>query len=157
MQHPFQVSAIDPAAAQSLFDLDDRTLVNIGVRRMTVDAKPGFPCRVSLQDAELGEEVLLFSHCHHDVASPYRAAGPVFIRKGAQAAGLAANELPQHLSHRFLSLRGYDRAAMLVTARTVQGNQLEEALQAVFDSMDVQYVHVHNAAQGCYHCRIDRL
>jgi hypothetical protein len=40
---------------------------------MTVDEFPGFPCRVSLQDAEIGEEVILLPYQHHKTNSPYQA------------------------------------------------------------------------------------
>lgn len=36
---------------------------------MIVDKKPGFPCRVSLTDADLGETVLLVPFHHHEVSS----------------------------------------------------------------------------------------
>ena len=36
------------------------------------DRKPGFPCRVSLVDAEIGESVLLVNYEHLPAASPYR-------------------------------------------------------------------------------------
>lgn len=157
MFHHFQVRALDPGIAASYFELDDQQLAQLGACRMTVDAKPGFPCRVSLQDAELGEEVLLFTYGHHDVVSPYRSAGPIFVRRNAPAARLAVDALPPHLAHRFLSLRGYNRAAMLVDACTAAGADLETALQSMLDHTDIHYIHLHNAAQGCFHCQVDRV
>ncbi len=156
MRHSFQVTAIDPAETSRFFELSDTELAALNACRKTADKKPGFPCRVSLQDAEPGEEVILFNYPHHAVASPYRASGPVYVRKNARLAALAPNELPGHLTHRLLSLRGYDEAAMLVDARTVQGEGLENELQRILDHEAVRYVHIHNAAQGCFHCRVDR-
>ena len=31
----------------------------LAIERVIADGKPGYPCRVSLQDAEIGEKVLL--------------------------------------------------------------------------------------------------
>jgi hypothetical protein len=48
---------------------------------------------------------------HHDVALPYRAAGPIFIRRGAKTAMPSVNEIPKMLLHRLLSVRAYDAEA----------------------------------------------
>ena len=52
------------------------------MRRMRSDQPVGFPCRVSLEDAPVGEEVLLLPFTHQDSRSPYRASGPIFVRRG---------------------------------------------------------------------------
>lgn len=157
MEYQFQVTALDPTATAHFFEMNDEELTKVNACRMTADAKPGFPCRVSLQDAEVGEELILFNFPHHDVASPYRASGPVFVRKNAQLASLGVNQLPGHLGHRLLSLRGYDEKSMLVAAKTFQGSELGEEIQRMLGNASVKYLHVHNAAQGCFHCRVERL
>ena len=53
----FQISALNVGQFTHLFDLDDEALAKNGVERMVVDSNPGYPCRVSLQDAEIGETV----------------------------------------------------------------------------------------------------
>jgi hypothetical protein len=65
-----------------LFGLGDDELGVHGMRRMIVDAKPGFPCRVTLEDAEPGEHVLLLAFEHQPAHSPFRASGPIFVREG---------------------------------------------------------------------------
>ena len=157
MQHNFQVLSIDPTETSHFFDMTDDELAAVNACRRTADRNPGFPCRVSLQDAEVGEEVILFNYLHHDAASPYRATGPVYVRKNARRADLSANQLPGHLSHRLLSLRGYDAGSMLVDARSAKGDGLENELQSLFSNKQVRYVHIHNAAQGCFHCRVERV
>ena len=84
MQISFQITALPIEKFSSLLKQSDAELRSISARRMIADKKPGFPCRVSLVDAEPGEEVLLVPFTHHDVTSPYRAAGPIFVRAGAQ-------------------------------------------------------------------------
>ena len=128
----------------------------MGARRMVADKKPGYPCRVSLVDAEPGEEVLLVPFTHHDVVSPYRASGPIFVRVKAQTVKLGVNEIPTMLRSRLLSIRGYDAAAMMVAADVVNGNELEEHVWRLFGDKQVEYIHVHNARPGCYNCRIER-
>ena len=69
----YQITGIDPDPYRHLYGLSDEELASHGIVRMTVTAKPSFPCRVSLTDREIGESVLLLNHVSHDVANPYRA------------------------------------------------------------------------------------
>ena len=52
-------SGLDPIQFRPLFSLDEAGLAARGMVRVTANAKPGFPCRVSLEDAEPGETLLL--------------------------------------------------------------------------------------------------
>ena len=123
---------------------------------MSVDEKPGTPCRVSLEDAEVGETVILVPFAHHEVASPYRASGPIFVRRGARRATPAPGEVPLMFRHRLLSLRGYDRAGMMVAAEVVPGTELERVIGRLLSDDQVDYLHVHNAKPGCFNCRVER-
>jgi hypothetical protein len=69
----FRITGIDPALYRDYFALDDGALARRFAQRRTVEAKPGAPCRVSLEDAEPGEIVLLVNHEHLPVDSPYRS------------------------------------------------------------------------------------
>ena len=75
----YVVKGIDPAPYRALFGLTDEELAQQGVVRMTVTAKPSFPCRVSLTDRDVGESVLLINHVSHEVANPYRASHAIFV------------------------------------------------------------------------------
>jgi hypothetical protein len=111
---------------------------------------------VSLTDAEVGETVLLVPFTHHDVSSPYRASGPIFVRQGARTVSPAVDEIPVMFRHRLLSIRGYDADAMMAGADVVNGSELEEAIRRLFANESVSYLHVHNAGPGCYNCRVER-
>jgi hypothetical protein len=52
MHHPFRLVALSSEAFDALRARSDTELRGRGIRRMHVDEKPGFPCRVSLADAE---------------------------------------------------------------------------------------------------------
>ena len=97
MHTDFQVKSIDAKRFSQLFDLPDEALAQLGAVRKTVTQKPGFPCRVSLEDAGIGEEVILLPYEHHAVNSPYQSKGPVYIRKQARPARLEKNTLPDML------------------------------------------------------------
>ena len=68
----FQISALPRDDFEKLFSLDDQSLANLGAKRYIADTKPGFPCRVSLEDAEPGERVILVPFVHQPADSPYR-------------------------------------------------------------------------------------
>ena len=141
---------------QPLFDRTDSELGAVGARRMVVDEKPGFPCRVSLVDAEVGETVVLLPFTHHDVTTPYRSSGPIFVRHGAVSATPAPGEVPTLLRHRLLSIRAYDESAMLVAAEVGHGTDLEAIIERLFGRAETSYLHIHNAKPGCYNCRVVR-
>ncbi|MDE2164665.1 MAG: DUF1203 domain-containing protein [Alphaproteobacteria bacterium] len=153
MQFRFQGLSIAPF--QPLFALSDEALKEQGMRRMLCDAKPGFPCRVSLEDAEPGERVLLTNFEHQPAHSPYRAKGPIFVREAAGPA-YDGTEVPPVLRSRLLSLRAYDADAMIVEADVVPGAEVEAALERFFGRPDSAYVHIHYAGRGCYSCRVGR-
>jgi hypothetical protein len=121
---------------------------------MVVDAKPGYPCRVSLVDAEVGETVLLIPYTHHDVSSPYRASGPIFVRAGARTATPSVGEIPAMFRPRLLSLRAFDAEATMVGAKVVNGADLEANIVGMFSDPRATYMHIHNAGPGCYNCRV---
>jgi hypothetical protein len=153
---PFRISALPEEPFASLFPLSDAELLRHGARRYQADRVPGFPCRVSLLDAQLGERVILLPFPYHAVNSPYQASGPIFVREGARQAKPAIGEVPQSVRQRLLSLRAYDEAGFMVDAEVTEGSDLEAHVDRFFADTRVAYLHVHNARPGCYNCRIDR-
>ena len=153
----FQIKALPEETFAALFSLDDADLQQMGAVRMTADKQPGFPCRVSLQDAVPGEEVLLLPYQHHSTRSPYQSSGPVYIRRIAKAAAPGINEIPFMLQHRLLSLRAYDSNGMMKNALVTEGNKLAETLHNLFEAAQIAYIHIHNAKAGCYNCLVERV
>jgi hypothetical protein len=153
----FRIVGLDPAPFDALFALPDEALRARGALRRRADADFGFPCRVSLADALPGEELLLLPWRHHDVASPYQAAGPIYVRRGARPAALAPGEVPPYVTRRLISLRAYDRGAMMLGAEVVEGADVGARLARFFDDERIEYVHLHNARPGCYSCAAVRL
>jgi hypothetical protein len=151
----YQLRGLEPAPFEKLFELDDEALAGRGMRRMRSDQPVGFPCRVSLEDAPVGEEVILLPFTHQDSRSPYRASGPIFVRRGRAAARIV-NELPSYLTLRPLSVRAYDAADEMVDADVVDGAAAEPLIQRYLARTDVAYLHVHFARRGCYACRVER-
>ena len=153
----FKLKSLPYQEFKNLFTLTDSALEKMGATRMLVDKFPGFPCRVSLQDAEVGEEVILLPYQHHKTNSPYQASGPIYVRKVAATAELGTNEIPVMFNHRLLSLRGYDKNGIMKAAEVIEGNTLKEKLQQLFDNENIAYIHIHNARPGCYNCVVERV
>jgi hypothetical protein len=154
---PFQVVALPEQEFTDLFSMDERQLRERGAKRYIADRKPGFPCRVSLEDASPGEVVILAPFVHQPADSPYRASGPIFIRDGARRAAPAIGAVPELLRSRMLSVRAYDPESLMREADVVDGRELEAVVQRMFGDARVGYLHVHFARPGCYACRIDRV
>lgn len=140
----------------ALFQLSNEELNKRGMQRTTVSKYPGTPCRISLQDAPIGEEVILLPHEHHQTGSPYRASGPIFIRKHVQAAALSENEIPKMLNHRLLSVRAYDAHGFMIEATVCEGAELRSTINGLFSDQAIMYLHIHNARPGCYNCKVIR-
>jgi len=148
----FRLSGIDPAAFEPLFALGDDALRRVNARRVVADGDAGFPCRVSLQDAARGDTLLLLPYQHQPAASPYRASGPIFVRRGAARAVLAPGEVPAYVAKRLISLRAYDGDGMMVDADVREGNEVADALVRMFRDPAVADIHLHNARRGCFSC-----
>ena len=131
-------------------------LAAAGVSVITADAPHAFPCRITLDDAAAGEEVLLLNHAHQRGPTPYASSGPIFIRRNAAATHIAYNAVPDQQRRRLLSVRAYDQRHWMVAADVAPGTELELLIQQFFARDDVAYLHVHNARHGCYACRVDR-
>ena len=156
MKTNFRIVGLPLGQFQPLFSLDDNELTQKGALRLVVDAKPGFPCRVSLQDAEIGERIVLVPFVHHDVDSPYRASGAIFVRETANQIELAQGEIPDVVASRVMSVRAYNDKGMMVNSAVTPGKELKAQIENFFGDAKISYLHLHNAGAGCYSCRVER-
>jgi hypothetical protein len=99
-----------------LSGLRDKVLRLQNIMRKTVVAKPGSPCRITLQDAEPGETVFLLSYQSHDVPAPCALRSAVYVREAAAQAAAYRDERPPVFADRPVALRLFNQDAMLVGA-----------------------------------------
>ena len=151
----YRIERLAPDTFESLFGMTDGELASRNAVRMTADSPTGYPCRVSLQDAAPGEELILLNHVSHDVSTPFRTAYAIYVRKGAEPASFT-DEAPDYLDRRTLSLRGFDEAGMLRDAALAMPGEADAGIRALFDRPGIAIIHAHNAAQGCFLARIER-
>ncbi len=152
----FQISTLPRDRFAHLFGLGDEALAESGARRYVADRKPGFPCRVTLQDAEPGERVILIPFQHQRDGSPFQASGPIFVREAAVDVAVPASTIPELLRSRLLSVRAYDGDDLMIDAEVVDGPDVEGTIARLLADDRARYLHVHFARRGCFACRIDR-
>lgn len=140
-----------------LFGLSDANLAARGVLRYVADKPVGFPCRVTLEDAQPGDTLLLLNHEHQPADTPYRSRHAIFVNEAATQTRRAVDEIPGCLAVRpAIALRAYDDAGMMVDAAIAPGADLEPLILRLLENPQAAYLHAHNAGRGCYAARIDR-
>ena len=152
----FRITGLDPANFSPLFGKSDEELAAVGARRFVVDRQPGFPDRIEMRDIDVGETALLVNFTHLDAKSPYRASHAIWVHEGATTAYDTTGEIPEVLRSRLLSVRAFDKDAMLVTADVIDGNGLRDWITATFANASVDFIDVHNAKPGCFAARVRR-
>jgi Protein of unknown function (DUF1203) len=152
----FRIRGLSADPFVALYGLSDSALAERGVKRVLVDEQPGFPDRIEMRDAAIGETMLLLNHVSHDVATPYRASHAIFVREGATQTYDGLNELPDVMRRRLLSLRAFDQDGMMLDADVVDGTKAKAIIDRFFANPAIAYIHAHNAKQGCFSGRIDR-
>ena len=153
----FQITGLPLSQFSAFFSLSNEALARQGMVRVTAHEQPGFPCRVSLQDAEVGEKLILLNYEHLPVATPYRSRHAIYVRESATEAQLAVHEVPQLLRPRLLSLRAFDSQGMMQAADVVPGTAIEAFIEQMLADPAIAFIHVHNAKPGCYAARVDRV
>jgi hypothetical protein len=151
----YRIKGLEPAAFAPLFSLNDAELEARGMVRMRVD-NPNFPCRVSLRDCELRDEVILLNHVSHDGENPYRASHAIFVSRSATAAADYADSIPPALDRRILSLRAFDAQGMMIDAGLAQPGEADAAIRKLLANPAAHHIDAHNAIRGCFAARIDR-
>jgi hypothetical protein len=152
----FRIKGLSADPFRHLYGLDAEALAQAGARRYIVDEKHGFPDRITMRDAEIGETALLLNHVTHEVATPYRTAYAIIVREGAEETFDAIGEVPPAMRARLLSLRGFDESGMLIDADVIDGREAEGLIARLFANPRVAYIHAHNAKHGCYSGLIER-
>jgi hypothetical protein len=152
----YRIDGLRREDCSGLIGLDEVELRRRGARRVIADAMPGFPCRITLEDAEPGESLILFNHVSHDVATPFRSAYAIYVRETAREPACYVDEPPPVFAGRTLGLRGFDSEGMLRGALLALPGEADSAIRALFERPAIETIHAHNAAAGCFAAKIVR-
>lgn len=152
----FQISALPSERFRHLYGRSADDLDAAGIVARVADAKPGYPCRVTLRDAEPGERVLLMNYEHQSAASPFQSRHAIFVIDGAHDVSIAPGEIPEQLRGRLLSVRAFSEAGMIVDGDVTPGVEAAALFERLLANPEAAYLHVHFAKYGCYAARVDR-
>jgi Protein of unknown function (DUF1203) len=153
----FQLVGLPHQPFSSLFSLNESALGELNIRRVFATTHPGYPCRVGLIDAAIGDELLLLPFEHQVADSPYKASGPIHVRKASQQEILAPDVVPDCVQLRQISVRAYDAEHMMIDASVCLGGEVAQSIGAMFADDQIAYIHLHNAKRGCFSCVVNRL
>jgi hypothetical protein len=152
----FRITGLPAERFAPLFGLSNSELARHRAVRRTCDSRPGFPCRVSLEDATPGESVLLVNYEHLPVDSPYRSSHAIYVRERVLPRFEGVNAIPDMLATRLLSLRAIDAHGHIVDADIAEGAEIEPLVRRLLGLEATAYVHAHFARRGCFAARIDK-
>ena len=151
----FRIRGLEPQQFAELFALDDAGLAEQRSRSETAgDGR--YPCRVSLKDAEEGEELLLTHYTNHAVETPYRNAFAIYVRAAAQEPAEYVDTMPPILRKRPIAMRGYTEEGLLHRAALSVADDADQVARALLKDPEVAYIDAHNAMHGCFAARIER-
>lgn len=152
----YRIEGLPPTAFDGLFEMSDAELAARGVVRVAADKAGAFPCRVTLEDAAVGEELVLLNHVSNDVDGPFRTSHAIFVRKGAAEPARYRDEIPEMIDRRLISLRAFDSAGMLRAGQLAAPGEADACIRDLFADPGIAAIHAHTAAYGCFLARIER-
>jgi hypothetical protein len=153
----FVISGLPSEPYRHLYGLPDDELAALGVKRYLADCVPGFPDRIEMRDAQVGEPLLLLNHQSVAEETPYKASHAIFVLEGATHAYRGENIVPEVMFSRTMSLRAFSADGMMQDAALASGPDIASTINLFFENAEIETIHAHNAVRGCYSGRIDRL
>ena len=152
----YRIKGLEPSQFAHLIALSDEQLARHGASRVTAPADRGFPCRISLDDAQAGETLILLHHVSHDVATPYRSAYAIYVRETADTPAVYHDRTPPVFEGRPLGLRGFGEDGNLRSALLALPGEADMRIRELLDDPTIAYIDAHNAAHGCFAARVER-
>lgn len=152
----YTITGLSAKPYTHLYGLSDNELEAHGVKRCVADESPGYPDRIEMRDAKVGETLLLLNHVSVDKDTPFKASHAIFILEGAENTYREKNRVPPVMYNRMISLRAFDKNGMMVEAELAQGDGIEPAVKRLLEREEVSHIDAHNALRGCYSGRITR-
>jgi hypothetical protein len=153
----FQCIPIDPDTA----DRFRRTGIDDGgnpILRRIVDT-PGAPCRQCLQDARVGEEMLLLSWHLPRPKGIYWTPSPIFLHADRCKPFDDTDTIAPILTTRLISVRAYDRMGLCLYDLGDVGEgaaAVDRLLRRALADDRTDFVNVHTARPGCLLCQVER-
>ena len=151
----FRVLGLSPEPFRRYFEMSQDELRAIGALRVNADAD-GFPCRVSLRHAPVGDELVLLNYEHQPGHTPYRSNHAIYVCRSSAEPFDAVDVVPEVILKRFVSVRAFDADDMMIDADVIDGPHAAELFERLLANPEAKYLHVHNAKRGCYSALVER-
>ncbi len=152
----YQITGLSPKNFEQVIGADEDGLAASRAVRVIAGADKGWPCRISLEDAKMGETLILIHHTSHDVATPYRSAYAIYVRENAAKPAIYLDKTPPVFDGRVIALRAFDARGMLRDAALAIPGEADAKIRALFENEKIAYIHAHNAAHGCFAAKVER-
>ena len=153
---PFQFHALAYSQFEPLFSMSDGDLEKVRATKMVADGKPGYPCRVSLTEADIGETVILINYVHQPANTPFQSSHAIYVRENAEQAVPGIGIVPEMFINRLISIRAFNNRHYIVNADVIDGSRLRYIIPTIFQDLKVTYLHLHNAKLGCFLAQVTR-
>jgi len=144
------IKGLDTGPYRGFLSLSEEALAKQGMQIVKADSPTGYPCRASLNEAKVGERLLLLNYTHLARSGPYRASHAIFIGEATEKPAAFEGELPPSMIRRTLSIRAFDDKEMMLGARLVDGHQADRTVRKLLSRDDVSFLHIHYALRGCF-------
>lgn len=151
----FQIQPLPAEQFAFLSGLSDSELEARNIQVHISDG--GFPCRVSLSDAEEGERVFLLHFEHQPNETPYRAGHAIFVKDNAVEGHPEPGSIPESITSRFLSVRAFDKAHQMIDADVIEGTEVRDMIARFLENPATDYIHLHYARRGCFAAKVARV
>jgi hypothetical protein len=152
----FRIAGLSPDIFTDLFGQPDDELANLNVIRYLADAENAFPCRITLQDAAIGDSLLLVNYKHQPAQNAYQSRHAIYVNESATVTGVFENEVPVQMQRRLLSIRAFDQSHMMIDADVIDGINAETIIRRFLSGEETAYLHVHFARRGCFAARVEQ-
>ena len=151
----YRIAGLDKEPFEPLFGMDEAALAARNARRVRAEGG-GYPCRITLEEAEEGESLILVNHVSQEAPTPFRASHAIYVREAAAAPPVYRDEVPAVLQKRTLGLRGFDREGMLRGAVLAMPGEADARIRELFERPEVASIQAHTAALGCFLAKVER-
>jgi len=152
----YRIEGLDPDRFQGLIGRSAEDLADHGAMRVIAASSTGYPCRVTLEEAQAGETLILLNYASHDVPTPFRTTYAIFVRERHGEPARYEDRVPPIMERRTLGLRGFDAAGMLCNAVLAMPGEADTRIREMLEDPRIATIHAHNAAHGCFLAAVER-
>jgi hypothetical protein len=128
------------------------------IAQVSVAGPDGYgPCRSCLKTFSSGERRILFLYnpfSRGEQTSDF--AGPIFIHDGSCARYDNSATFPEPIKNLPIIFKGYDQQNHFITEEIPIEQDIETAIDKVFQRPEVAFIHVRNTEAKCFIMRIKR-